>query len=101
MYGKGQGVTQNYAESVKWYRLAAEQGDAGGQLNLGINYSLGLGVPQNVELSYVWLSIAAANGQVNAVKARDLVSRLLTYQEISEAQDIASRCLNSNYKDCP
>jgi len=27
MYFKGQGVPQDYAEAVKWYRLAAEQGD--------------------------------------------------------------------------
>ena len=31
MYRKGQGVPQDYAEAVKWYRLAADQGDAGAQ----------------------------------------------------------------------
>ena len=29
MYASGQGVTQDYKEAVKWYRLAAAQGDAG------------------------------------------------------------------------
>jgi TPR repeat protein len=28
MYRDGQGVPQDYAEAVKWYRLAAEQGYA-------------------------------------------------------------------------
>ena len=28
MYDNGEGVPQDYAEAVKWYRLAAEQGDA-------------------------------------------------------------------------
>ncbi len=28
MYEKGQGVPQDYAEAVSWYRKAAEQGDA-------------------------------------------------------------------------
>ena len=28
-YDNGQGVPQDYAEAVKWYRKAAEQGDAG------------------------------------------------------------------------
>ena len=32
---KGQGVPQDYAEAVKWYRLAAEQGNADAQYNLG------------------------------------------------------------------
>ena len=27
-YSNGRGVEQDYAEAVKWYRLAAEQGDA-------------------------------------------------------------------------
>ena len=27
-YDQGQGVMQNYAEAVKWYRMAAEQGNA-------------------------------------------------------------------------
>ena len=28
MYDEGQGVPQDYKTAVKWYRLAAEQGDA-------------------------------------------------------------------------
>ena len=28
MYDNGEGVPQDYKEAVKWYRLAAEQGDA-------------------------------------------------------------------------
>ena len=28
MYGEGRGVPQDYAEAARWYRRAAEQGDA-------------------------------------------------------------------------
>jgi len=35
------------AAAVKWYTLAAEQGDAGGQTNLGVMYRKGQGVPQD------------------------------------------------------
>jgi hypothetical protein len=28
MYERGQGVAKDYAEALKWYRLAAEQGNA-------------------------------------------------------------------------
>ena len=31
MYDNGRGVAQNDAEAVRWYRKAAEQGDAGAQ----------------------------------------------------------------------
>ena len=38
MYDKGQGVPQDYAAAVSWYRKAAEQGDADAQFNLGFMY---------------------------------------------------------------
>jgi len=36
----GRGVVQNSAEAVKWYKLAAAQGDAGAQLNFGNLFSV-------------------------------------------------------------
>jgi TPR repeat protein len=47
MYAKGRGVARDYGEAVRWYRMAAEQGDAGAQNNHGIMYALGEGVPQD------------------------------------------------------
>ena len=38
MYGGGIGVTQDDQEAVKWYRLAAAQGHAEAQDNLGAMY---------------------------------------------------------------
>ena len=35
MYADGQGVPQDYKTSVKWYKLAADQGRAKAQTNLG------------------------------------------------------------------
>jgi len=35
-YSKGRGVPQDSKEAVKWFRLAAEQGLAGAQSNLGV-----------------------------------------------------------------
>ena len=45
MYVNGQGVSQDYAEAVMWYRKAAEHGVALAQNNLGIMYRKGQGVP--------------------------------------------------------
>ncbi|MFP6573488.1 MAG: tetratricopeptide repeat protein, partial [Vicinamibacterales bacterium] len=42
-YANGIGVTQNYVEAVRWYRLAAEQGHAGGQNALAGMYAAGRG----------------------------------------------------------
>jgi hypothetical protein len=40
--------------AVKWYRLAAEQGDAGAQYRLGIMYLNGRGVPQDDVVAVKW-----------------------------------------------
>ena len=58
-YGNGQGVPQDYAESMKWFRMAAEQRHAGAQCILGISYSIGQGVPQDYLLAYFWTSLAS------------------------------------------
>ena len=36
MYGAGRGVPQDDAEALRWYRLAAEEGEALAQFNLGV-----------------------------------------------------------------
>ena len=41
MYRKGEGVRQDKAEAVTWYRKAAEQGNAPAQYNLGYMYEHG------------------------------------------------------------
>ena len=47
MYQTGKNVTQDYKEAVKWYRMAAEQGDAQAQNSLGVMYANGEGVIQD------------------------------------------------------
>ena len=59
-YWHGRGVTQDYAEAAKWYRLAAEQGNINAMNNIGIMYNIGEGVPQDYVRAHVWYNIAAA-----------------------------------------
>jgi len=53
---------KNYAEAAKWYRLAADQGDAGAQYNLGTMYDFGRGVRQNYAEAVRWYRFAAGQG---------------------------------------
>ena len=62
MYEKGQGVTKDYAEAVKWYRKAAEQGLDWGQNNLGYMYRYGYGVTKDYEEAVKWYRKAAEQG---------------------------------------
>src|SRR6266850_2002891 len=46
MYERGLGVTQDYKEAAKWYRLAGDHGNAQAQYNVGVMYAGGRGLPQ-------------------------------------------------------
>ena len=62
MYEKGQGVTKDYAEALKWFRKAAEQGHANGQNNLGFMYEMGYGVTKDYAEALKWFRKAAEQG---------------------------------------
>ena len=47
---------------MKWYRLAADQGDVGAQYNLGVMYDEGRGVPEDVKEALKWYRLAADQG---------------------------------------
>ena len=66
MYQMGQGVPQDNAEAVKWYRKAAEQGFAPAQLNLGMMYAAGKGVSEDKAEAAKWCLEAARQGNTEA-----------------------------------
>lgn len=103
MYAQGRGVSENDFEAVRWYRKAAEQGDAGdagAQANLGSMYAMGDGVPKDMLMAYVWWSLAKAKEESSAIKNIGIVESRLTAEEIAEGQALAARCYESGYVDC-
>ena len=62
MYAKGDGVPQDYGEAVKWYRRAADQGEARAQIFLGQMYVTGKGVIQDNREAVKWYRQAADQG---------------------------------------
>jgi hypothetical protein len=103
-YQNGEGIAQDYKEALKWYRLSAEQGDATAQYDLGFMYLFGQGVPQDYVLSHMWYNIAASNADGKKRKdytgLRDSLERLMTLQQISEAQGLARKCTSNKFKGC-
>jgi TPR repeat protein len=90
---------------VKWFRLAAEQGDAKAQANLGVKYDKGQGVPQDYALAYMWVSIAAVNASASELKQlaasyRDSIAKKMTAQQIAKAQQLAKKCTAKKFKGC-
>jgi hypothetical protein len=54
---------------MKWYRKAADQGNANAFQNLGFMYEKGLGVPQDNTEALKWYRKAADQGQPDAQKS--------------------------------
>jgi hypothetical protein len=65
-YERGTGVVQDEAEAVRWYRLAADQGNARAQVNLGVRYQNGTGVAQDAAEAVRWYRLAADQGHAEA-----------------------------------
>ena len=61
-YANGEGVPEDDAEAVRWYRMAAEQGEAIAQFNLGVMYANGEGVPEDDAEAVRWHRMAAEQG---------------------------------------
>ena len=100
MYDFGDGVPENDKTAVKWYTLAAEQGYVTAQRYLGAMYDFGDGVPQNDKTAVKWYTLASYNGSEVARENKDAVAKQMTPADISAAQDMSSRCLENNYRDC-
>ena len=100
-------MPEDDAEAVRWYRLAADQGLAGAQYNLGWMYdnlgwmyANGEGVLQDNVTAHMWFNIAGANGAEDGRDDREIIERKMTPADISEAQKRARICMASNYTDC-
>jgi uncharacterized protein len=100
MYNNGEGVPQDYKSAVKWYTLAAEQGDADAQTNLGVMYHKGHGVIKDNVYAHMWWNIAASNGSNRGHRLRDMYAKKRTVNQIEKAQDLARECVRKEYKGC-
>jgi Asp-tRNA(Asn)/Glu-tRNA(Gln) amidotransferase A subunit family amidase len=90
MYANGYGVPEDDAEAVRWYRMAAEQGSADAQSNLGVMYANGEGVVQDDARAYLWFNLAVAASQGDE-RARRVESRDRAAARLSPTDRAAGR----------
>jgi uncharacterized protein len=83
-------VPQDYAEAMKWYRLAAEQGHTKAQFTLALMHLHGQGVPVNYPEAYKWFLLVTAQGSKPSADPSDLIAKYLTDEQISEARRLAA-----------
>lgn len=70
--------SQYYETAVGWFLMAAMQGDAAGQYNLGRMYQSGNGIEKDDAKASYWMRRSAAKNYIPAVKALALGYRLGT-----------------------
>jgi hypothetical protein len=88
MYAFGKGVPEDNKTAVKWWKLAAEQGIASAQYNLGVMYAFGKGVIQDKVYAHMWFNIAASNGKEKGEWLRDFAAEEMTPADISTANNL-------------
>ena len=96
IYFKG----QDYKKAKEYYEKSANQGYAPAQHDLGWMYEQGRGVPQNYVHAHKWFNLSAAGGIKQAAAARDKLKATMNSDQIGQAQQLAQKCLSSNYQDC-
>ena len=67
MYGKGEGIKQDYAQAMNWYRKAIEKDNAVAMNNIGVLYFDGKGVTQDYIEAAKWYEKAADKGYPQAL----------------------------------
>jgi len=73
----GEGVAQSFDEAVRWFRLAAAQGEAGALYSLGVCYANGQGVPHDDHEALRCCKRAAAQGHAGAAAAIEKIAAQL------------------------
>ncbi len=96
MYVAGEGVPLDYAEAVRWFRLAAERGHRGAMKTLSFLYWGGEGVARDYVQAHMWYSLAATLGNETPPDAHDVIARAMSPAQIAEAETLAHEWLENH-----
>ena len=104
-YANGDGVTEDDKKAVKWLIKSAEQGYDWSQFFLARMYEDGEGVLTNYVQAYMWYGLSLytspnSDFAFHAKQLKKLLVKKMTPADISKAQDMSRRCLESDYKYC-
>jgi len=66
MYRRGDGIPQDYAEALSWFRKSAEQGQSAALYMLGAMYRDGEGVSQDFTEAYYLFNLSTADPPIGS-----------------------------------
>jgi TPR repeat protein len=91
-FWEGTGVPKDDKEAAGWWRLAATQGFAPAQHSLGkILSGGGQGVRTDKTQAYMWLALSAAQGDEEASRQGNLLSKQLKPAEVTNAKKLVQQ----------
>jgi TPR repeat protein len=94
---------KDYAKAFALYQPLAKAGMAEAQSAIGAMYFFGNGIAKNPSRAYMWFDLAARAPSPVATVAmtnREIVRRQIAASDISDAEAMATQCLNSHYEQC-
>lgn len=100
LYADGHLGNDRSKDAADWFEKAARLGNPTAQVNLGVIFANGLGRIQNYTLGHMWTNIAVANGHEKAAEMRDKIQMNMDKALIIQAQELARKCMFSNYVEC-
>ena len=91
-YWEGTGVPKDDAQAARWWHLAAKQGFAPAQHSLGkILSGGGQGIRSDKIQAYMWLALSSAQGDEEASRQGNLLSKQLKPAEITNAKKLVQQ----------
>ena len=90
-FARGEGVAQDWAEAVRYYRQAAEQGLADAQFALGGCYEEGEGVAQDWAEALRYYRLAAAQSD-GGLSSGQLAAVHAACERFASDRDLAAAC---------
>ena len=93
-------MMKNRAEAHSLFLKSARQGFGDAQGALSAAYVSGKHGPENYIQAFVWASMAKAQGVEKGESLLSPLKVLMTLEQRAKAQELASKCWESNFKDC-
>jgi len=90
----------DFKTAMEQAKLLAPFGNADAQFYLGKMYAEGKGTLQRNNYAHAWFNLASANGHKDAGSGRDKLAEKMTPAAVQKAQDLAAKCMDSDYQDC-
>ena len=86
-------------DEIEQLKFKANSGDIKAMSELGKKYEEGIGVPQNYVTAHFWYNLSQRGVMKKLVNNRDAIAKLMSPDQIAEAQKLASKWKPTDQKN--